>query len=210
MATEKRWYVIEAFQGEDEAAYLKLAAAFSETSVKVWRPVDVDRAPQRRAKRSTKPTTPRRDRRRVRFGRFLFVNAVLTDSLYHAIRNAHHVRKFLTYAGSNEPAAQPDALIEFYREEIPTKRELLPMGLAVGAIVRIEHGPFIGLNGRVASLDERGTVEVEISIFGRPTPIVIEVGHVSVEVAALAKPPARRAFIKATKKLVASAKLSQA
>ena len=209
MATEKRWYVIEAFQGEDESAYLKLAAAFSETDVRVWRPIDVDRPPTRRARKSTEPTKPRRDRRRARFGRFLFLNAILTDSLYHAVKNAHHVRKFLTYAGSGEPAPQPDELIEFYREEIP-KPSPLPQGMAKGAIVRIQHGPFIGFNGLVSAVDERGSVEVEVSIFGRPTPIVIEVGHVSVEVPVLAKPPDRRAFIKGAKKLAPSAKLSQA
>jgi len=206
---EKRWYVVEAFSGEDEAAYLRLAAAFSGTEVSVWRPVDVERAPDRRARRSTKPATPRRDRRRPRFGRFLFVNAVLTDGLYHAIRNAHHVRKFLTYAGSNEPAPQPDALIEFYREETPIKRKTLPAGLVAGAIVRIEQGPFVGFNALVASVDDKGSVEVEVSIFGRPTPIVIEVGHVSVDSLLLAKPHDRRTFLKAAKKLAPSAKLSR-
>jgi transcription antitermination factor NusG len=200
---EKRWYVVEAFHGEDELAYLRLAAVFVNTDLTVWRPVDVERCPDRRARSSGKP---RRDRRRPRFGRFIFLRANLSDSLYHAVKNATHVRGFLTYAGSFEPASLPDKLVEFYRQEIP-RRMKLPDGLAIGATVRINDGPFIGLRGPVEALVDTGVVTVSVQLFGRLTPLPIEVGHVSVEVTELAKPPSSRTSRKVAIKQAPSAKL---
>lgn len=186
------WYVVEAYPGEDEQATLRLAATVLSLPVTVWRPVDVVRPSTRREKPKPSQRAPqavlkqRRDRRVARFGRFLFVRAVMTDSLLAAINHTTHVRRVLTYAGTFDPAPVPDAMIALYREKVPRRSEM-PPGLAKGATVKITAGPFAGQSAKVLSVDEGGAVEVAIDLLGRLTPTVFEVGHVSVEIPVSAK-----------------------
>ena len=162
------WYVVEAFEHSVENAYLRLAVA----GLRVWMPVDM----KRRAKRFG--AAARRDRPQPRFGRFFFVRCRMDAGLQHAISVTPSIVGLLLAAGSDRPSPIPDYVIDWIGKNPVKQESAAPFGYAPGDVVRILAGPFASFQGPVEDVDKRGVLRVCIDIFGRPTPVVVEAGHV--------------------------------
>ena len=68
---------------------------------------------------------------------------------------------------------------KLHRREIgKTKKETTRMKFPVGSKVRISDGPFTSFNGEVTNVNGRGHIMVLASIFGRMTPVELEVEQV--------------------------------
>lgn len=171
------WFIVEAYEKEIESAYLRLARAEYE----VWAPIDRVRRPDRREKAKAQigafKNRRRRDARSFRFGRYFFVKCRLTPSVWHAITNTTSV------LGIVSKIPVPEEQIQFQRENLPSFRKTEVVFSKKDHVV-IKDGPFATFPGIVTDVDNRGILRVDVSIFGRSTPIVIEVGHVSMVVQA--------------------------
>lgn len=110
------------------------------------------------------------------FPGYVLVKMVMTDDAWYIIKNVRGVTGFVT-SGSNKPT--PLTEDEVYQLGVE-KREIV-VGYAVGDTVAIVDGPLSGFNGEVEMLDiEKNKVRVTVSMFGRETPVELELDQVEV------------------------------
>ena len=176
---ELNWYVVEARDGAVRLAQLNLAVAFSRygDGSQVWVPND-----HRRSANRSRSGSRRADYSTPRFGRFIFIRCRMTHSLRHAIKDTAGVVDVLHHAGNDTPTPIPDSVIAYLKEN-PTGRR--KGDYVIGDTIRVKEGPFASFSGKVTRVDSRGVLVADIVSLGRPTPVVLEVGHV--EMVLLAK-----------------------
>lgn len=170
-----RWYIVQAYSNfekkvaeaiEKEAKQKGLDHLFEKVLVPTEKFVEV-----RRGRKV--------DSERKFFPGYVLVRADLTDDVYHLIKNTPKVTGFL---GSD---SKPVAITDKEAQQILTQvqegveRPKSSISFEVGEQVRVADGPFASFNGVVQEVDdERSRLKVEVSIFGRATPVDLEFGQV--------------------------------
>jgi transcription antitermination factor NusG len=179
------WFVIEANENGGDKAQLALAVA----GLTIWRPFDVHRDPTR-----GRHGKPRRDIRTARFGRYFFIRCAMTDDLAAAVRTTTGVADILGAKDTGKPLPVADAQIDWLKAHRPEDSRATDHLPRLKDRIRINEGPFAGFEGVVTAVDRKGVLKVEIEIFGRPSPMIVESGHV--EIVFRAKPSAISAYAK--------------
>ena len=117
-----------------------------------------------------------KDVQRKVFPGYVLVKMIMTDETWHVVRNIRGVTGFL--GSGNKPIPLSDEeVIEWGME----KHEIV-VGYKVGDTVRISDGPLESFSGIVEEIDaEKNKVTVVVSMFGRETPVEMELEQVELE-----------------------------
>ena len=98
---------------------------------------------------------------------------VLTDESWHLV---HNVRGAAGFVGSDGKAI-PLTEQEIY--DLGVERHEIVVGFAVGDSVKVTDGPLEGFLGTVDELEpDKDRVRVVVSMFGRETPVDLELDQV--------------------------------
>ncbi len=169
MADELKWYVAHTYSGYENTVAVSIEQAvenrnmhdlITEVSIPLETVTEITE------------TGPKTVERKV-FPGYVLVKMVMTDETWHLVRNIRGVTGFV---GSGNKA------IPLTEEEIAAlgveKREVV-VGYNVGDSVKITDGALASFIGTVEELDtERGKVRVVVSMFGRETPVELELDQV--------------------------------
>ena len=169
MADELKWYVAHTYSGYENTVAVSIEQAVENRNMhdliaEVTIPLET----------VTEITEngPKTVERKV-FPGYVLVKMIMTDETCHLVRNIRGVTGFV---GSGNKA------IPLTDEEIAAlgveKREVV-VGYGVGDSVKITDGALTSFIGTVEEVDtERGKVRVVVSMFGRETPVELELDQV--------------------------------
>ena len=108
------------------------------------------------------------------FPGYVLVKMIMSDDAWYVIKNVRGVTGFVTSGSTKPTPLTEDEVIQLGVE----KREIV-VGYKVGDTVRIMDGPLTSFSGIVEELDvEKNRVRVTVSMFGRETPVDLELDQV--------------------------------
>ena len=170
MAEEGLWYVVHTYSG-----YENKVAQNLETLVENRRLHDLIQ--EVKVPTEIVPEIKdgvKREVERKLFPGYVLVKMVMTDDAWYIIKNVRGVTGFVTSGSTKPTPLTEDEVIQLGVE----KREIV-VGYKVGDTVRIMDGPLTSFSGIVEELDvEKNRVRVTVSMFGRETPVDLELDQV--------------------------------
>jgi len=107
------------------------------------------------------------------FPGYVLLNMVMEDATWAAIRNTAGVTGFVGTEG--KPTPLPDREVESIKKFSELAAPKFEAKFEKGDGVKIIDGPFTDFVGKVENVDkEKGRVRVSLSIFGRETPVDLD------------------------------------
>ena len=132
----------------------------------------------------TEPVTELRNGKKYTIDRvflpgYVLVEMELDNDLWHVIKNTPRVTGFLGTGDNPVALSEQEVSSILFRTDSNKDKPTLKIKFIKGEQVRINEGPFANFNGMVDEVNEdRQTLKVMVSIFGRPTPVEIEFSQV--------------------------------
>ena len=174
---EKLWYVITTYVGHEANVKEKLEARTEsmEMEENIFR-VIIPETTEVEIKDGVK-----KEKKKKMFPGYVFVEMVMSDEAWYAVRNTPGVTGFI---GSSGKGAKPTPLLPQEIDRILTNMGISRFDaeaeLKVGDKVNIVDGPFKGMTGTVDTIDsDNNRLNVLIDLFGQETPVEVELFQVS-------------------------------
>jgi transcriptional antiterminator NusG len=175
----RRWYVVHAYSGfeqqvkrllQERIRRSGLEESFGEVLVPTEEVVEM-RAGQRR----------RSDRKF--FPGYVLVNMTMDDATWHLVKSVPKVMGFIG-GSSDRPAPISDReaneILQRVQEGVEKPRPKVLF--EPGEVIRVVDGPFKDFSGMVEEVNyEKSRLRLEVSIFGRSTPVELEFSQVEKE-----------------------------
>ena len=169
MAENASWYVVHTYSGyENAVAAAVMKAAENRRMQDLIQDVNI---PLETVTEHT-PEGEKTFDRKV-FPGYVLVKMILTDESWHLVRNVRGVTGFVGSDGKAIPLTEQ----EIYA--LGVEHHEIVVGYSLGDTVKVIDGPLEGFLGTVDELDaERDSVRVIVSMFGRETPVDLELDQV--------------------------------
>ena len=169
MADELKWYVAHTYSGYENTVAVSIEQAVENRNMHdLIAEVSI---PMETVTEITE-NGPKTVERKV-FPGYVLVKMVMTDDTWHLVRNIRGVTGFVGAANKAIPLTEEEILA------LGVEKREVKVSYAVGDSVKITDGALESFIGTVEELDiERGKVRVVVSMFGRETPVELELDQV--------------------------------
>jgi transcription termination/antitermination protein NusG len=113
------------------------------------------------------------------FPGYVLIKMVMTEKTWHLVKDTDKITGFI--GGTKDkpmPISDEEALSMTASLAEGFKRTRSVANFSEGDSVKVIEGPFASFVGVVENISDKGKVKVQVSIFGRPTPVELEFSQV--------------------------------
>ena len=173
MAESAKWYVIHTYSGYENAVKTSIEKFVTGRGMEDM--VLRMEIPMETVTEVTDSGVTKEVERKV-FPGYVLIKMVMTDETWHLVRNVRGVTGFVGSANKPIPLSEEEVLaMGMEKHEIVVRYN-------VGDHVRIMDGPLASFTGVVEEIEpEKNRVSVMVSMFGRETPVDLELDQVEVQ-----------------------------
>ena len=173
MSDSAKWYVIHTYSGYENA--VKTSIEKFVTGRGMEDQILRMEIPMETVTEVTDSGATKEVERKV-FPGYVLIKMIMTDETWHLVRNVRGVTGFVGSANKAIPLSEEEVLaMGMEKHEIVVRYN-------VGDHVRIMDGPLASFTGVVEEIEpEKNRVSVVVSLFGRETPVELELDQVEVQ-----------------------------
>ena len=170
-----KWYIIHAYSGFERKVRESLESRI--TAFGLQNKIGRIMIP-------TEPVTELRNGKKYTIDRvflpgYVLVEMDLDNDLWHVIKNTPRVTGFLGTGDNPVALSEQEVSSILFRSDSSKDKPSMKVKFEKGEQVRINEGPFANFTGAVDDINEdKQTLKVMVSIFGRSTPVEIEFSKV--------------------------------
>jgi len=169
MADNAKWYVVHTYSGYENTVAASIMKAVENRKMQDF--ILEVKIPMEEVTEITDQGEKTYERKV--FPGYVLVKMVMTDESWHLVRNVRGSTGFVGSEGKAIPLTEQEIL------DLGVERREIIVSYGVGDTVKVIDGPLDGFNGTVEELDaERDYVRVIVSMFGRETPVDLELDQV--------------------------------
>lgn len=171
MSEDAKWYVVHTYSGYEN----KVASNLEKTveNRQIHDLITEIRVPTETV--TEIKDNKRRDVERKIFPGYVLVKMILTDESWYVVRN---IRGCTGFVG---PSSKPIPLTDEEVARLGVEQKEIEVSYRVGDSVHIIDGPLEGFVGTVEEVDvDKNRVRVTVSMFGRETPVELELDQAEV------------------------------
>ena len=172
MSEDAKWYVIHTYSGYENAVKTSIekfvtGRGMEDKILRMEVPVET-------VTEVTESGATKQVERKV-FPGYVLIKMVMTDDTWHLVRNVRGVTGFVGSANKPIPLTEEEVL------SMGMEKHEIVVQYNVGDHVKIVDGPLASFTGVVESIEpEKNRVSVMVSMFGRETPVDLELDQVEV------------------------------
>ena len=170
MAQEAKWYVAHTYSGYENKVKANIEKSVENRGISdLIQAVEVPMEDVVEEKNGEQKVVKRKI-----FPGYVVVKMIMNEDTWYVVRNTRGVTGFVG------PGSKPVPLSDEEVERMGVEQvRMADIGFEVGDNVNVKSGPLEGFSGKIENIDkETRKITVKVSMFGRETPIEVEVGQI--------------------------------
>lgn len=113
--------------------------------------------------------------RRKLFPGYVLIKMVMNDNTWHLVKDTDKITGFVGGTPDKPaPISDEEAAFMTNQAEEGFKKPKTSVNFTEGETVKVIEGPFASFVGTVEAINDKGKIRVNVSIFGRPTPVELD------------------------------------
>lgn len=113
------------------------------------------------------------------FPGYILIRMVMNNEAWHLVKNTDKITGFVGGTSTNPAHITDDeAAYMLGQSDGPAKKVRSSINFEEGETVKVIEGPFASFVGTIEAVSDKGKIKVNVSIFGRPTPVELDFSQV--------------------------------